>query len=359
MANPPAIRQAVVYFGPPTAPGEASRSEGAGGKPLGDPSRSPDSRLRHLAAALLLRPRQCRGLSPRPGSPQDNPQKKVVFLSRSPARPYGEVKGEVKGAAKGCPKDSANEKAPFRIPADAAGLLPRPAAFPAEEVCPGLLSAEGSSRGCDQDATDKRPGQTGVVRGQPAAALRPAPGVWAGVVRSARPGGRDRVRCDDVRPPPVRLLHQPLGGNRSSKPDEKTGDSCHVCGPGRMGRCRGQKRRPDPGRNKRPEALGHLPAGAALAKLGWTSGRAAVFEGRGLDGSESLQAPVFGASSGRSQPPTRRFSMDLLIAVTSEELGDVSGGFLTPVPLPPVVLPPGPPCCCWGWGFPPLSSISA
>jgi hypothetical protein len=104
MANLPAIRQAVVYFGRLTAPGEASRSERAGGKPLRNQSRSPGLSVRLPAAALLLRPRQCRGLSARPGSPQDNPQQKVVSLSRSPPRPYGEVKS----AAKGGPNDSAN-----------------------------------------------------------------------------------------------------------------------------------------------------------------------------------------------------------------------------------------------------------
>jgi hypothetical protein len=45
--------------------------------------------------------------------------------------------------------------------------------------------------------------------------------------------------------------------------------------------------------------------------------------------------------------------MNLFIAVTSEELGEVSGGFYTGLPMPPVVFPSsGIPCSCWGWGFP-------
>jgi len=96
-------------------------------------------------------------------------------VSRSPAGQYGEVKGAGTAASKPPP------------------------------------SPEENNRGRDQGTTDERPVQAGVVRGRPAAALCPPPGIRAGVFRAARSGEWDRVGCGGVRPPPAGLLRQPPG----------------------------------------------------------------------------------------------------------------------------------------------------
>jgi hypothetical protein len=72
-------------------------------------------------------------------------------------------------------------------------------------------------------------------------------------------------------------------------------------------------------------------------RLGEVRAGLRLCSGVGRAGPGRLRA-VAGASVrrrlGRFAAPTRRFPMDLLIAVTSEEWGEVSGGLSTSVPLP-------------------------